>query len=123
MLKSLAMKFMMTVFEAGGNRWWWQLLAATLIGALLPLSMFLRSNEYMQHVSIPAVMLGFGGVGFIVGSGLILREFAEIKIQRQQEAGRSARGWKFVRNASVIFLVLFAVLALCLSMLMWSGVH
>lgn len=80
----------------------------------------MAGSQYAAGVSIPAMMLGFGATGFLVGSVLILRDIAGFKIQQKQAAGLPAIGWRFLRAASLIFVILFAVLALCIGLLLAS---
>lgn len=108
---------MQLILNAAGGRAWAQLIAATLIGALLPL-LTRHNNEHAANVPLLPKMLGFGVAGFLVGAGLIFKDVAGLQIQQRQAAGQSARGWKLLRAVTLTFIVLLAVLSLCLIMAM-----
>jgi len=103
------------MFEAAGNRAWAQLIAATLVGALLPISIRAKVHS-AQPLPLSTMMSGFGLVGFIAGCGLVIKDIADKKIVQRTEAGLPTGRWRVLRAINIVFLVVFAAIALCMTM-------
>lgn len=101
-----------------------QLLAATGLGALLPLFMLARLHTQpdpsyvVRH--LPTYIVGFAAVGFCAGLVCVLMDVSIKGKERSKARGESTTKWRLLQLLAAI-LILPVVVGLCLIVMIMSG--